>query len=129
MNKKNCMLLIGINNSENSNNAFQEEALKKYALANNYNIVRTVIHDKSKKGFKDQSTNELVSLLDKNQDQFDVLLFTRWDRLSRNSETVQTIIKKLIELNKEYQAIEQPLYFDSLECKLIFEILLMIPSL
>lgn len=130
MKKKNCMFLLGINTteqmeSEYSKRMFQEEILKKFAMSNEYNIVGTIIHDRS---IKSQSTNELLQLLDKMQDQFDIVLFTRWDRLSRNSHTIQIILKKLIELKKEYQAVEQPLYFDSPECKLIFEILLTISN-
>lgn len=132
MKKKNCALFISANTIEQTDKncpkrIYQEETLKKFALLHGYNIVGTIIKDCSVKNIESQSYNEIVQLLEEVHDQIDVLLFTRWDRLSRNSNEVQNIIRKLIELNIEFQAVEQPLYFDSLECKLMFEIFLTIP--
>lgn len=63
----------------------QEEALRKYCQINSIEIRRIIIEDHSAKTFNRPKWNELLTGLKKTKSKACFLLFTKWDRFSRNA--------------------------------------------
>lgn len=68
-------------------------------------------------------------LLRKQRNKTDLVLFTKWDRFSRNAPDAYNMISKLKSLGVEPQAIEQPLDMDVPENKMMLAIYLTAPEI
>ncbi|MEO6522085.1 MAG: recombinase family protein [Mucilaginibacter sp.] len=63
----------------------QEEVLRKYCEINKISIRKTIFEDHSAKTFIRPQWQELLINLKKHRYKIDLLLFTKWDRFSRNA--------------------------------------------
>ena len=63
----------------------QEERLKKYCDNNQIKVRRVIFEDHSAKTFNRPRWNELLSDLKKKKSTVDFVLFSKWDRFSRNA--------------------------------------------
>ena len=84
--------------------------------------------DHSAKTFERPEFQKFLAFLKKNRAVVDLLLFTKWDRFSRNAGDAYGMINQLKKLAVEPQAIEQPLDLNIPENKLMLAIYLATPE-
>ena len=87
----------------------QEERLRRYCELQKITVRRVIMEDHSAKTFKRPEWMKLLGDLKKRRGQIDCILFTKWDRFSRNAGDAYQMINTLRKLEVEPQAIEQPL--------------------
>lgn len=107
----------------------QEEVLRKYCAIQNI-IVREVIYeDFSAKTFDRPSWAVMLNKYKKEKAKsIDLLLFTKWDRFSRNAGDAYQMINILRKLGIDPQAVEQPLDLSIPENKMMLAFYLAAPE-
>ena len=132
MKKINCILYIRVSTDEQAEKGYsqrhQEEILTKYALMKEYNIIAVFIEDHSAKSFIRPEFNKILGLLKKRNHDINLLLFTKWDRFSRNAGDAYAMINKLNKFGVEPQAMEQPLDLSVPENKMMLAFYLAAPE-
>lgn len=106
----------------------QEEMLQKYCAIKQITVRNVIYEDHSAKSFNRPEWTKFLSGLKKRKNQIDLILFTKWDRFSRNAGDAYQMINILRKLNVEPQAIEQPLDLSIPENKLMLAIFLAAPE-
>lgn len=106
----------------------QEERLRKYCQTNLITINRVYIEDCSAKTFNRPQWNLLLSGLRKKKSQVTQLLFTKWDRFSRNTSDAYMMINALKTLGVKPYAVEQPLDLSVPENKMMLAFYLAVPE-
>ena len=86
----------------------QEEALRHYCKHKNIEVIQHYEEDFSGKDFDRPSFIQLIKYCQKEHKNIDLLLFTKWDRFSRNHGETYGIFTLFQKLNIEINAIEQP---------------------
>jgi site-specific DNA recombinase len=107
----------------------QSEALEKYCQRNDIEIVYTFREDHSAKNFNRPAFKEFMTFAKKNRGKVDFLLFTSWDRFSRNIQEAYKVIDSLRSLGIVPQAVEQPIDLSIPENKAILAMFLVIPEI
>lgn len=130
---KTADLYIRVSTDEQADKGYsqrsQEEVLRKYC-ENNHIIVRQVIYeDHSAKTFNRPEWTKLLAFLRRYKNKCDLILFTKWDRFSRNAPDAYQMIATLKTLGVEPQAIEQPLDMSVPENKMMLAIYLTAPEI
>src|ERR1700722_15633130 len=106
----------------------QEERLRKYCDHNQLAIRRVIYEDHSAKTFERPEWKKLLLDLKRHKGQIDLILFTKWDRFSRNTADAYQMIGILKKLKIEPQAIEQPLDMRVPESKIMLAVYLVTPE-
>ncbi|RZM29217.1 MAG: recombinase family protein, partial [Pedobacter sp.] len=106
----------------------QEERLRKYCEINSLQVRKVIFEDHSAKTFNRPSWAKLLSELRKHRGHSDVILFTKWDRFSRNAGDAYQMISTLRRLGVEPQAVEQPLDLSIPENKMMLAFYLAAPE-
>jgi site-specific DNA recombinase len=107
----------------------QEEVLKRYCQINNIQVRNVILEDHSAKTFNRPAWTTLLTDLRKTKGRLtDLVLFTKWDRFSRNAGDAYQMISTLRKWGIEPQAIEQPLDITIPENKLMLAIYLSTPE-
>jgi site-specific DNA recombinase len=106
----------------------QEERLKKYCENNQIKIRKVIFEDHSAKTFNRPEWNQLLTDLKRKREAVDLILFSKWDRFSRNAGDAYQMITMLRKLGAEPQAIEQPLDLSVPENKLMLAFYLAAPE-
>ena len=106
----------------------QSEALQGYCSRNEIDIVYTFREDHSAKSFERPEFKIFLEWLKKNKGKVDLLLFTSWDRFSRNAMDAYHMIDRLKRQGVEAQAIEQPIDFSVPENKMMLAMYLVMPE-
>ncbi|GAA0524752.1 recombinase family protein [Chitinophaga japonensis] len=106
----------------------QEEMLRRYCEIHAIQVRRVIFEDHSAKTFGRPEWQKLLSDLRKRRGQTDVILFTKWDRFSRNAGDAYQMISILAKLGVDVQAIEQPLDLTIPENKMMLAIYLAAPE-
>ncbi len=106
----------------------QEETLRKYCQINGLQIRKVIYEDHSAKTFNRPRWNELLQDLKKRRGKSNLLLFTKWDRFSRNAGDAYQMIYTLRKLGIEPQAVEQPLDLSIPENKMMLAFYLTAPE-
>lgn len=106
----------------------QEERLRKYCELQKISIRKVILEDHSAKTFNRPEWMRLLSDLRKRRGQIDCILFTKWDRFSRNAGDAYQMINSLRKLEVEPQAIEQPLDLSVPENKMMLAFYLAAPE-
>jgi site-specific DNA recombinase len=106
----------------------QEERLRKYCDHNQLTIRRVIYEDHSAKTFERPEWKKLVLDLKRRKGQIDLILFTKWDRFSRNAGDAYQMINLLKKVGVEPQAIEQPLDMSVPESKIMLAVYLATPE-
>jgi DNA invertase Pin-like site-specific DNA recombinase len=106
----------------------QQDTLRQYCQLRNIRIEKVYVEDYSAKTFNRPEWKKLVNELEKSVSRPQLILFTRWDRFSRNTGDAYYTIKKLKKFAVEPQAIEQPLDLSIPENKMMFAFYLAIPE-
>ena len=107
----------------------QEEVLRKYCGIQNISVRKVVYEDYSAKTFNRPSWNEMLIQLRKEKGKTpNLLLFTKWDRFSRNAGDAYQMISILRKVGVEPQAVEQPLDLSIPENKMMLAFYLAAPE-
>ena len=106
----------------------QEDVLRRYCEYNNIKVRNTVFEDHSAKTFIRPQWKNLLADLKKHKGKVDLLLFTKWDRFSRNASDAYYMISVLKKLGIEPVAIEQPLDTSVPENKMMLAVYLTAPE-
>ncbi|MBI1838679.1 MAG: recombinase family protein [Flavobacteriia bacterium] len=132
MKKINCILYIRVSTDEQADKGYsqrhQEEILSKYALMKEYNIIAIFKEDHSAKSFIRPEFTKIIGILKKKNHEINLLLFTKWDRFSRNAGDAYAMINKLNKFGVEPQAMEQPLDLSVPENKMMLAFYLAAPE-
>ncbi len=106
----------------------QEEMLRKYCAIQAIEIRKVIFEDHSAKTFQRPEWQKLLAELRRRRGQTDLVLFTKWDRFSRNTSDAYQMIDTLRKLGVEPQAVEQPLDLSVPEGKMILAVYLAVPE-
>jgi site-specific DNA recombinase len=106
----------------------QEERLRKYCEQKQYTVRKVIYEDHSAKSFERPEWKKLLLDLRRYKGKSDLILFTKWDRFSRNTGDAYSMINTLRKLGVEPQAIEQPLDMSVPESKIMLAIHLSAPE-
>jgi len=130
---KTADLYIRVSTDEQADKGYsqrsQEEVLRRYCEINNITIRKTIFEDHSAKTFIRPQWQGLLLNLRKQRGKVDLILFTKWDRFSRNAPDAYQMINTLKILGVEPQAIEQPLDMEVPENKMMLAIYLTAPEI
>lgn len=100
-----------------------------YCNQKGIDVVRIIFEDYSPKTFGRPEWAKINSELQKTKGNcFDLILFTKWDRFSRNTADAYHMIRLLREYEVEPIAIEQPLDFAIPESKTVSAVYLFMPE-
>ena len=129
---KTADLYIRVSTDEQADKGYsqrnQEETLRKYCEINSFLVRNVIFEDHSAKTFHRPRWNELLALLKKSSGKCNLLLFTKWDRFSRNAGDAYQMISTLRKFGVEPQAIEQPLDLSIPENKMMLAFYLAAPE-
>lgn len=122
-----AVLYIRVSTDEQAQKGYsqrnQEERLQKFCVSNNIEVIKTVYEDYSAKAFHRPAWSILLTSFNRNKsNRPDQILFTRWDRFSRNAADAYYIIEKLKNITIEATAIDQPLNLAIPENKIMLTI-------
>lgn len=103
----------------------QLDRLEKYCLGHDIKITDTVFEDHSAKTFRRPAWSETMSRFKKHPHlRTALLLFTKWDRFSRNAGDAYCVINQLRNLGIQPQAIDQALDLSVPENKIMLAVYL-----
>ena len=107
----------------------QKEGLENYCAKNGLTVGHIIREDHSAKSFNRPAFKEFLQLIKKDKKRFSKLLFTTWDRFSRNTAEAYAMITMLKDKGIECVAIEQPLDLTIPENKLILSVYITLPEI
>ena len=129
---KNAILYTRVSTDEQADKGFslrdQEQKLLNYCSSNDINVIAIFRDDHSAKSFNRPEFKKLFGFIKKNRSKVDQLLFTKWDRFSRNTKESYNKIKDFYDLGVTVNAIEQPLDLSVPEQGLMLAVYLSIPE-
>ena len=130
--KKIADLYVRVSTDEQADKGYsqrnQEEVLRKYCQINSIEVRDVIFEDHSAKTFNRPKWKLLLVNLKKRRNKTDLVLFTKWDRFSRNAGDAYQMISTLRKLGVEPQAIEQPLDLSIPENKMMLAFYLAAPE-
>ncbi len=106
----------------------QEEVLRKYCAINSIQVRKVIFEDHSAKTFNRPEWTKLLADIKKYKGKSDLILFTKWDRFSRNAGDAYQMINTLRKLGVEPQGVEQPLDLSIPENKMMLAFYLAAPE-
>src|SRR5690606_1277421 len=106
----------------------QEEMLRKYCDIHSIRVRNVIYEDHSAKTFDRPQWKKLLAEFKKSRHNPDLILFTKWDRFSRNAGDSYQMINILRKYGIEPQAIEQPLDLSIPENKMMLAFYLAAPE-
>lgn len=106
----------------------QKEMLERYCDMKEFEIVKHYQDDFSAKNFNRPEWVKLEAFVKANRKNIDKVIFTKWDRFSRNLEEALGIIRKFRDWGIEVNAIEQPLDLTNPDNKAMLALYLVLPE-
>ncbi len=129
---KKVILYIRVSTDEQADKGYsqrsQEETLERFAALKEYQVIGKFFEDHSAKSFVRPTFSKLLMEVRKKQLKAELLLFTKWDRFSRNAGDAYQMIGMLNKLGVEPQAVEQPLDLTVPENKMMLAFYLAAPE-
>jgi site-specific DNA recombinase len=130
---RSAYLYIRVSTDEQADKGYsqrnQEELLRKYCQVQGIAVERVIYEDHSAKTFNRPAWQSMLTALKKKKTgRPGFLLFTKWDRFSRNAGDAYQMISILRELGMEPQAIDQPLDLAIPENKMMLAFYLAAPE-
>lgn len=130
--KRTADLYIRVSTDEQADKGYsqrnQEEMLRKYCLKHSIGVRNIIFEDHSAKSFNRPQWKKFLSDIKKRRKGPDLILFTKWDRFSRNAGDAYQMINILSNYAIEPQAIEQPLDLSIPENKMMLAFYLAAPE-
>jgi site-specific DNA recombinase len=130
---KTAHLYVRVSTDEQADKGFsqrdQNERLQIYCQRNNIQVGKIIFEDYSAKTFNRPEWKCLLNDLKKTKGRStDYIIFTKWDRFSRNTADAYAMIKTLKGLEVEPVAIDQPLDTSVPESKVMLAVYLAMPE-
>lgn len=129
---KTAILYIRVSTDEQADTGYsqrhQEEMLQRYCELHHIYIRHKYFEDHSAKNFYRPEFKKLLIHIRKEKNISELLLFTKWDRFSRNAGDAYAMINTLNKLGIDPQAIEQPLDLTVPENKMMLAFYLAAPE-
>jgi site-specific DNA recombinase len=130
--KKTAYLYIRVSTDEQADTGYsqryQEETLRRYCELQGITIKAVFFEDHSAKTFQRPEWNKILLTIKKHRNAAELILFTKWDRFSRNAGDAYGMINTLNKQGVEPQAIEQPLNLEIPENKMMLAFYLAAPE-
>ncbi len=130
---KQAVLMVRVSSDEQKKKGYslgmQEESLTKYCSKENIEITKIFREDHSAKNFDRPEWNKLMDFIKTNKNEIDYVLFTTWDRFSRNLSEALLVIDKLRSFGIEPIAIEQQIDLSIPETKAMLALYLVMPEI
>ena len=130
---KKGIIYVRVSTDEQANTGYsleyQEERLLKACEYEKSQVIRVFREDYSAKDFNRPEFQKLLEYVKSHKSDIDFILFTRWDRFSRNSEEAYRMIRLFKNLNVEVRSLEQPLDMSIPDNKLMLAFYLMAPEI
>ncbi|WP_338841908.1 recombinase family protein [Flavobacterium ginsenosidimutans] len=130
--KKTADLYVRVSTDEQAEKGYsqrnQEEMLRKYCEINSIAVRDVIYEDHSAKTFNRPKWKLYLATIKRYKNKTDLVLFTKWDRFSRNAGDAYQMINTLRRLGVEPQAIEQPLDLSIPENKMMLAFYLAAPE-
>jgi DNA invertase Pin-like site-specific DNA recombinase len=129
-----AILYIRVSTDEQADKGYsqrnQDEVLRKYCALKSIIVQDIFYEDHSAKTFNRPQWQKMLNGLKRSKDRYGVnlVLFTKWDRFSRNTADAYQMIGLLRSLGLEPQAIEQPLDLSVPENKMMLAFYLAVPE-
>lgn len=129
---KTAVLYVRVSTDEQADKGFsqrdQDERLRNYCERQGIRVSQVIYEDYSAKTFNRPAWTKFIAYLRRFRGKTDLVLFTKWDRFSRNAPDAYQMISTLKRLGVEPQAVEQPLDMDVPESKIMLAIYLTTPE-
>jgi site-specific DNA recombinase len=131
---KSAILYVRVSTDEQADKGYsqrnQDEVLQRYCAARSITIAEVIYEDHSAKTFHRPAWIQMLSGLKKAKPNIrpTLILFTKWDRFSRNTADAYQMIGQLNAMNIEPQAVEQPIDLSVPENKMMLAIYLSVPE-
>ncbi|MEO6521020.1 MAG: recombinase family protein [Mucilaginibacter sp.] len=129
---KTADLYIRVSTDEQADKGYsqrnQDELLHKYCHSNGIRVQEIIYEDHSAKTFNRPEWRKILARFKKARVNPDLILFTKWDRFSRNTSDAYQMIALLRTYDIEPQAIEQPLDLSIPENKMMLAFYLAAPE-
>lgn len=129
---KTADLYIRVSTDEQANIGYsqrhQDEILRRYCELNNIRVRKVIFEDHSAKSFNRPEWQKMMAEYKKRKGIINLILFTKWDRFSRNAGDSYAMLSTLQKLEIEAQAIEQPLDLSVPENKMMLAFYLAAPE-
>lgn len=129
---KNAIIYTRVSTDEQADKGFslpyQKETLKRFCEIKKLNIIKHFREDYSAKTFDRPEWKKLVAYCKANRKEIDMILFTKWDRFSRNAAESYQVIDMLRRLGIQVNSIEQPLDLEQPDNKIMLAIYLAVPE-
>jgi site-specific DNA recombinase len=106
----------------------QRDVLNTYCEINNYGIAIEYLEDHSAKNFNRPEWKKLEIFVKANRKTIRRVLFTKWDRFSRNMEEAMGVIRKFRDWGITVNAVEQPLDLTVPNQKVMLSMYLIMPE-
>ena len=130
--KKRAILYVRVSTDEQAEKGYslrhQEEILNRYCEFKGIKVIRCFREDHSAKDFNRPQFQQLLEFIKSNKGDIDVLIFTKWDRFSRNATESYSMIRIIEKLGIELYCFEQPLDMQVPESKIMLSIFLATPE-
>ncbi|MFY0602589.1 MAG: recombinase family protein [Flavobacteriaceae bacterium] len=127
------ILYVRVSTDEQANKGhgrdYQLELLKRHCEINNYEVIAEFEEDYSAKDFNRPEWGKLETYVKANRKSVDKILFTKWDRFSRNTEEALSKLRKFQNWGIELNAIEQMLDLTNVDNKMMLTIYLTSPEI
>ncbi|WGQ09012.1 recombinase family protein [Pedobacter gandavensis] len=130
---KSAVLYVRVSTDEQAEKGYsqrnQDEVLRKYCELRAITIKAVIYEDHSAKTFLRPAWKSMLAGFKQNKSSRpSLLLFTKWDRFSRNTSDAYQMISLLTKLEIEPQAIEQPMDLSVPENKMMLAFYLAVPE-
>lgn len=129
---KNVIIYSRVSTDEQAKTGYsltdQEAKLKTYCAYQNLHIIGCFREDYSAKTFDRPQWKKILEFIKTNKGGVDTILFSRWDRFSRNAEESHAMFATLRKLGVQAQAAEQPLDLGIPENKMMLAFYLIQPE-
>lgn len=129
---KEAYLYIRVSTDEQAEKGYsqrnQEELLRRYCQINSIEISEVIFEDHSAKSFNRPEWKKLLIKVKRSRSRTKLVLFTKWDRFSRNAGDSYQMINLLNKMGAEPHAIEQPLDLSIPENKMMLAFYLASPE-
>ena len=128
---KNVIIYTRVSTDEQAEKGFslghQEESLRRYCELKGYNVLSHFQDDFSAKTFDRPEWKNLEKFV-KNNKNVDLILFTKWDRFSRNANQAHLVIRQMSNKGIEVNSMEQPLDLSNPDNKVMLAMYLILPE-
>lgn len=129
---QNVVTYVRVSTDEQADKGFslshQKAVLELYCNQKGNTILKHFQEDYSAKDFDRPEWKKLLMFVKANKKNIDSILFTRWDRFSRNTEEAYRVIREFKAWGIEINAIEQPLDTSQPDSKVMLGIYLILPE-